>query len=104
YLLPDGTPDRAEAAALARLRAGTAEGAGAYLAHKAASGTLEVHTRHDALTAAGAWYAAQLANGTDAAITLIARDQNLRAYLNTRAREAMRDAGKLGNDIHTILP
>ena len=58
FLTPTGEPDLAEARALASLRAGTLEGAAAYLKHKHETGTIEALDRPTALEAAAAWHAA----------------------------------------------
>ena len=60
FTTEDGTPDLAEAHALASLRTGTLEGAAAYLHHKQETGTLRALDREQALDAATAWHAHQL--------------------------------------------
>ena len=105
FLTPTGEPDLAEAHALAGLRAGTLEGATAYLRHKHETGTLAALDRTTALEAAATWHAEQVASGVDPAqIALIARSNRLRALLNERARDSMRASGLLGPDIHGIAP
>ena len=94
FVTPTGEPDLAEARALANLRAGTLEGAAAYLNHKQQTGTIRTLDRAAALSAAADWHATHLAHGADPArIALIARSQELRSLLNQRARESMRNAG-----------
>jgi conjugative relaxase-like TrwC/TraI family protein len=103
FITPTGDPDIAEAHALANLRTGTFEGATAYLNHKWQTGAIRTLDRAAALSAAADWHAAHLAQGADAArIVLIARSQELRGLLNQRARESMRDAGRLGPDVHGL--
>jgi AAA domain/TrwC relaxase len=103
FLTPSGEPDLAEARALANLRAGTLEGAAAYLNHKQQTGAVRALDRAAALSAAADWHAAHLARGADPArIALIARSQELRRRLNQRARESMRDGGHLGPDVHGL--
>jgi conjugative relaxase-like TrwC/TraI family protein len=103
FLTPSGEPDLAEARALANLRAGTLEGAAAYLDHKQQTGAIRTLDRTAALSAAADWHARHLAHGADPArIALIARSQELRSLLNQRARESMRTAGRLGPDTHGI--
>ena len=103
FLTPTGEPDLAEARALANLRAGTLEGAAAYLHHKQQTGTIRTLERSDALSAAAAWHATQIAEGADPArIALIARSHELRSLLNQHARKSMRSAGRLGPDHHGL--
>jgi conjugative relaxase-like TrwC/TraI family protein len=103
FLTPSGEPDLAEAHALARLRAGTLEGAAAYLNHKQETGAIRTLDRVAALGAAADWHATHLAHGADPArIALIARSQELRSLLNQHARESMRDTGHLGPDVHGL--
>jgi ATP-dependent exoDNAse (exonuclease V) alpha subunit len=103
FLTPNGEPDFAEARALANLRAGTFEGAAAYLRHKQQTGAVRTLDRAAALSAAADWHAAHLARGADPArIALIARSQELRGLLNQSARESMRDVGQLGPDVHGL--
>jgi conjugative relaxase-like TrwC/TraI family protein len=103
FTTEDGTPDLAEAHALARLRAGTLEGAAAYLRHKQETGTLRALEREPALDTATAWHAHQVAAGHDPArIALIARSNHLRSVLNERARASMRESGLLGPDTHGL--
>ena len=105
FLTPDGKPDHAEAHALAQLRAGTLEGAAAYLNHKQQTGTLDTLDRRAALDAATAWHAERIAAGADPThVALIARSNELRATLNQRARDSMREAGLLGPDIPGLAP
>ena len=99
FITPAGEPDHAEARALSRLRAGSLEGAAAYLRHKQLTGTVTALERTPALKAATAWHAKQIASGADPTrIALIARSHHLRAILKARARESMRAAGLLGPD------
>jgi ATP-dependent exoDNAse (exonuclease V) alpha subunit len=103
FLTPSGQPDFAEARALARLRAGTLAGAAAYLNHKQQTRTINTLDRGDALSAAAAWHATQVADGADPArIALIARSHELRNLLNQHARDSMRTAGHLGPDTHGL--
>ena len=103
FVTPTGEPDMAEARALASLRSGTFDGATAYLNHKQQTGAMRTLDRAAALGAAADWHAAHLAQGADPArIVLIARSQELRGLLNQRARESMRDAGRLGPDVHGL--
>jgi conjugative relaxase-like TrwC/TraI family protein len=105
FLTPTGEPDLAEARALANLRAGTLEGAAAYLNHKQQTGTIRTLERSDALNTAAAWHATQIAEGTDTArIALIARSLELRSLLNQHARASMRTAGRLGPDHRGLAP
>jgi conjugative relaxase-like TrwC/TraI family protein len=98
-----GEPDIAEARALAALRTGTFEGATAYLSHKRQTGAIRTLDRAAALSAAADWHSAHLAHGADPArIALIARSQELRGLLNQCARESMRDADRLGPDVHGL--
>jgi conjugative relaxase-like TrwC/TraI family protein len=103
FVTPTGELDLAEARALANLRAGTLEGAAAYLNHKQQTGTIRTLERSDALSAAAAWHATQIAEGADPArIALIARSHGLRNVLNQHARDSMRTAGHLGPDHHGL--
>jgi hypothetical protein len=103
FVTPTGEPDLAEARALANLRAGTLEGAAAYLSHKQHTGTIRTLDRSDALRAAATWHATQVADGADPArIALIARSHELRSLLNQHARESMRTVGRLGPDTHGL--
>jgi conjugative relaxase-like TrwC/TraI family protein len=103
FVTPAGEPDLAEAHALASLRAGTLEGAAAYLHHKQQTGTIRTLERSDALPAAADWHATQIAEGGDPArIALIARSHELRNLLNQHARDSMRTAGRLGPDTHGL--
>jgi ATP-dependent exoDNAse (exonuclease V) alpha subunit len=103
FLTASGEPGIAEARALANLRAGTLEGAAAYLNHKQQTGAIRTLDRAAALTAAADWHARHLAQGADPArIALIARSQELRSVLNQCARESMRDTGQLGPDVHGL--
>ncbi len=100
FLTPDGQPDLAEAHALAQLREGTLEGTAAYLSHKQQTGTLETLDRVSALNAATLWHAERVAAGADPTrVALIARSNELRAILNQRARDSMREAGLLGTEL-----
>ena len=99
FLTPDGQPDLAEARALAQLRAGTLEGTAAYLNHKQQTGTIDTLNRAAALDTAAAWHAERIAERVDPTrVALIARSNELRAILNQRARDSMREAGLLGPD------
>jgi ATP-dependent exoDNAse (exonuclease V) alpha subunit len=103
FVTQTGEPDLAEARALARLRAGTLDGAAAYLEHKHRTGSVEALDRRAALESAAAWHAEQVAAGVDPTrIALIARSNALRDLLNQRARASMRDSGLLGPDIAGI--
>ena len=104
FITPNGEPDLAEARALASLRAGTLEGAAAYLNHKQGTGTVKALERSEALAAAATWHAEHVALGADPArIALIARSHELRRLLNQHARESMRTAGRLGPDVHGCM-
>jgi conjugative relaxase-like TrwC/TraI family protein len=74
FLTLNGEPDKAEARALGSLRAGTLDGAAAYLNHKHQTRTIRALDRNDALSAAALWHATRVAEGADPArIALIAR-------------------------------
>lgn len=84
-----------ERRALARLHAGDPD---AYLAWSTTGGRVAVHTTTSATDAAVTdWIAAAAEHGIASAV-LIARDNDLRAQLNDRAREHQRARGTLGDD------
>ena len=100
---PTGEPDLAEARALARLRAGTLEGAAAYLNHKQQTGTSARSTATPRSPPPLPGTPSTSRQGADPArIALIARSHELRGLLNQRARDSMRDAGRLGPDVHGL--
>ena len=107
FVTPTGEPDLAEASALASLRAGTLEGAAAYLNHKQ-------RDRHDRdarppeprSRRAAAWHAEHVRAGRRPGAHRADRAQprSCADCSTSDARDSMRAAGRLGPDIHGHRP